>query len=241
MRLRPVLDPASGQRYLPVKERGRQLLSDSLLNKGTAFTLEEREAFGLRGLLPPQPSTLEEQLARVRSQWDAKPTPVEKHIFLAGLLNRNETLFHRFVVENLQETVPVVYTPTVAEACRHWSRMNRHARGIYVTPADRGQIARVLRNRGIDEAAVVVVTSAVVVVASAVVVVSAAVVVVSASSSPQATTTSENTASRATTTSQGRRRVIFRLLPRFHVAGAPPRGFPPTSAYPNRPTRAGHQ
>ena len=158
MQLRSVLDPASGERYLPVEERGRQLLSDSLLNKGTAFTLEEREAFGLRGLLPPQPSTLEEQLARVRSQWDAKPTPVEKHIFLAGLLNRNETLFHRFVVENLQETVPVVYTPTVAEACRHWSRMNRHARGIYVTPADRGQIARVLRNRGMDEAAVVVVT-----------------------------------------------------------------------------------
>jgi len=158
MRLRPVLDPASGKRYLPVEERGQQLLSDSLLNKGTAFTLEEREAFGLRGLLPPQPSTLEEQLARVRSQWDAKPTPVEKHIFLAGLLNHNETLFHRFVVENLQETVPIVYTPTVAEACRHWSRMNRHARGIYVTPADRGQIARVLRNRGIDEAAVVVVT-----------------------------------------------------------------------------------
>ncbi|HSQ36418.1 MAG TPA: NAD-dependent malic enzyme [Acidimicrobiia bacterium] len=158
MQLRSVLDPASGERYLPVEERGRQLLSDSLLNKGTAFTLEEREAFGLRGLLPPQPSTLEEQLARVRSQWDAKPTPVEKHIFLAGLLNHNETLFHRFVVENLQETVPVVYTPTVAEACRHWSRMNRHARGIYVTPADRGQIARVLRNRGMDEAAVVVVT-----------------------------------------------------------------------------------
>ncbi|OFW55101.1 MAG: hypothetical protein A2V75_03045 [Actinobacteria bacterium RBG_16_70_17] len=158
MRLRPALDPASGERYLPIEERGRQLLFDPLLNKGTAFTPEEREAFGLRGLLPPQPSTIEEQLARVRSQWDAKPTPVEKHIFLAGLLNRNETLFHRFVVENLQETVPIVYTPTVAEACRHWSRMNRHARGIYVTPDDRGQIARMLRNRGIEEAAVVVVT-----------------------------------------------------------------------------------
>jgi malate dehydrogenase (oxaloacetate-decarboxylating) len=158
MRLRPALDPATDERYLPVEARGRQLLSEPLLNKGTAFTPEEREALGLRGLLPPQTSTIEQQLARVRTQWDAKPSPVEKHIFLAGLLNRNETLFHRFVLENLQEAVPIVYTPTVAEACRHWSRMHRHARGIYVTPGDRGQIARVLRGRGIDEAAVVVVT-----------------------------------------------------------------------------------
>ena len=158
MKLHPVIDPATGERYLPVEARGRQLLAEPLLNKGTAFTPEEREAFDLGGLLPPQTSTIEQQLERVRSQWDAKPTPVDKHIFLAGLLNRNETLFHRFVVENLQETVPIVYTPTVAEACRHWSRMHRHARGIYVTPADRGQIARILRHRGIDEAAVVVVT-----------------------------------------------------------------------------------
>jgi len=158
MRFRPVLDSATGETYLPVAARGRQLLAEPLLNKGTAFTREEREAFGLRGLLPHRVGTIEEQLERVRTQWDAKPTPLEKHIFLAGLLNRNETLFHRFVLENLQEAVPVVYTPTVGEACRHWSRMFRHARGTYVTPADWGRIAEVLRTRGIDEAAVVVVT-----------------------------------------------------------------------------------
>lgn len=158
MRFRPVLDPATGERYLPVAERGRRLLSEPLLNKGTAFTPEEREAFGLQGLLPHQTSTIGQQLERVRSQWDAKADPVEKHIFLAGLINRNETLFHRFVVENLQETVPVVYTPTVGEACRHWSRMHRHARGTYVTPAHRGRIAQVLGTRGIQEGAVVVVT-----------------------------------------------------------------------------------
>lgn len=158
MRFRPALDPASGERYLPVTARGQQLLAEPLLNKGTAFTREERETLGLRGLLPHHVSTLEEQVTRVRGQWDAKPTPLEKHIFLAGLLNRNETLFHRFVLENLQEAVPVVYTPTVGEACRQWSRLFRHARGTYVTPADRGRIAQVLRSRGIDEAAVVVVT-----------------------------------------------------------------------------------
>jgi malate dehydrogenase (oxaloacetate-decarboxylating) len=158
MRFRPVLDPATGERYLPVAERGRQLLAEPLLNKGTAFSPEEREAFGLQGLLPHQTSTIGQQLERVRTQWDAKPDPVEKHIFLGGLINRNETLFHRFVLENLQEAVPVVYTPTVGEACRHWSRMYRHARGTYITPGHRGRIAQVLRTRGIGEAAVVVVT-----------------------------------------------------------------------------------
>lgn len=158
MRFEPAVDPGTGEPYLPVRERGRQLLAEPLLNKGTAFTPEEREAFGLNGLLPPQTSTISQQLERVRSQFDAKSTPVEKHLFLSGLLNRNETLFHRFLVENLMETVPIVYTPTVAEACRHWSRMHRHARGIYITPADRGRIAEVLAHRGIPEAAVVVVT-----------------------------------------------------------------------------------
>ena len=134
MRFRPAMDATTGELYLPVEERGRQLLEEPLLNKGTAFTPEEREALGLRGLLPAHTSTMDEQLARVRTQWDAKPNALEKHIYLAGLHDRNETLFHRFILENLQETVPVVYTPTVAEACRHWSRIHRHARGIYVTP-----------------------------------------------------------------------------------------------------------
>jgi len=158
MQYRPALDATTGQLYLPVEERGRALLEEPLLNKGAAFTQEEREALGLRGLLPAHTTTMDEQLARVRSQWDEKPNAVEKHIYLAGLHDRNETLFHRFILENLREAVPVVYTPTVAEACRTWSRMFRGARGIYVTPGDRGQIVRVLRCRGIREAAVIVVT-----------------------------------------------------------------------------------
>jgi len=158
MRFRPAMDATTGELYLPVEERGRQLLEEPLLNKGSGFTPEEREALGLRGLLPAHTSTMDEHLARVRSQWDAKPDALERHIFVAGLHDRNETLFHRFILENLQDAVPIVYTPTVAEACRHWSRIFRHARGIYVTPGDRGQIARALRCRGIRDAAVVVVT-----------------------------------------------------------------------------------
>ncbi len=158
MRFRPAMDATTGELYLPIEERGRQLLEEPLLNKGTAFNPEERDALGLRGLLPARTSTMDEQLARMRTQWDIKPNALERHIYLESLHDRNETLYHRFILENLQEAVPVVYTPTVAEACRHYSRLHRQARGIYVTPADRGQIARLLRCRGIRDAAVVVVT-----------------------------------------------------------------------------------
>jgi malic enzyme len=158
MRFRPAIDANTGEMYLPVSERGPQLLEEPLLNKGTAFTPEERDALELRGLLPPHTSTMEEQLERVRLQLESKPSPLEQHIYLASLHDRNETLFFRYLLENLHETVPIVYTPVVAEACSHWSRIFRHARGIYVTPADRGCIARVLRSRQIPEAAVIVAT-----------------------------------------------------------------------------------
>jgi malic enzyme len=144
--------------YLPVEERGRQLLEEPLLNKGSAFTAEERDALELRGLLPAHTSTMEEQLKRVGVQLRQKDSDLEKHIYLAALHDRNENLFFRYLCENLEETVPIVYTPTVAETCSHWSQIHRAARGIYVTPDDRGQIPKVLRSRGIREAAVIVVT-----------------------------------------------------------------------------------
>ncbi len=158
MRIRPVIDPDSGEMYLPVTLRGRAVLEEPLLNKGSAFTPEERDALGLRGLLPAHTSSMDEQLARCREQYDGKATDLERHIYLASLHDRNETLFFRFLAENLDELVPIVYTPTVADACRHWSRIFRQARGIYVTPRDRGRVGEALRARGIPDAAVVVVT-----------------------------------------------------------------------------------
>lgn len=158
MRFCPAIDATTGEMYLPVEERGERLLEDPLLNKGSAFTPEERDALNLRGLLPAHTATMDEQLLRVAQQYHAKPTPLEQHIYLASLHDRNETLFFRFVLENLEEAVPVIYTPTVAEACRHWSQIFRQSRGIYVTPDDRGSITRVLRSRGRTDALVVVVT-----------------------------------------------------------------------------------
>ena len=154
----PRVDPDTGGRYLAVSARGAGLLKSPLLNKGTGFSIEEREQFGLRGLLPDHVSTIDEQILRVRDQFDRKESALAKNVYLNGLLDRNETLFYRFIVENLEELVPIIYTPTVAYACRHWSRIFRRARGIYISPRDRGHMAAALRSRAKLPNPVIVVT-----------------------------------------------------------------------------------
>jgi len=153
-----MIDPASGERYLAVAARGAELLKNAILNKGTAFTREERETFGLVGMLPDRVSPIEEQIDRVANQIFYKATDMDKNIYLNGLMDRNETLFYRVLVENLEAMVPLIYTPTVATACRHWSKIFRRARGIYVTPRDRGRMANVLKCRPKAERPVIVVT-----------------------------------------------------------------------------------
>jgi len=108
--------------------------------------------------LPDHVSTIEDQLERVGDQIERKATEMDKNIYLNGLLDRNETLFHRFLVENLSTMVPIVYTPTVAYACRYWSRIFRRARGVYVTPRDRGRVLEALQCRPRRERPVIVVT-----------------------------------------------------------------------------------
>jgi len=158
MRYQPAIDTVSGQPYLPVTQRGRSVLEEPLLNKGSAFSPEERISLGLSGLLPAHVSTIEQQVARTLDQLAQKATDLEKHIYLGGLHDRNETLFYRLVLDHLEELVPIIYTPTVAEACRRWSHIFRRARGLYITPDDRGSVERLLRNDGMSEAAVIVVT-----------------------------------------------------------------------------------
>jgi malic enzyme len=154
----PRIDPATGDKYLAVSARGAALLKSPVLNKGTGFSVEEREQFGLRGLLPDHVSTIDEQILRVRDQYDRKESQLSKNVYLNGLLDRNETLFYRFICENLEETVPIIYTPTVAYACRHWSRIFRRARGIYITPRDRGHMTTALSSRAKLPNPVIVVT-----------------------------------------------------------------------------------
>jgi malate dehydrogenase (oxaloacetate-decarboxylating) len=151
-------DPDSGADRMGVTLRGEDLLRDPFLNKGDAFPREERDALGLRGLLPDHVSSLREQLNRVRVQYDLKTTDMGKNVYLNGLMDRNETLFYRFISDNLAETVPIVYTPTVAQVCSRWSRIYRRQHGLYITPRDRGNIASILRARSVMEPPVIVVT-----------------------------------------------------------------------------------
>lgn len=158
MSFRPLTDPETGEHYLPIAKRGDALLNDEFLNKGDAFSREERSMFGLCGMLPDHVASIEEQLLRVRVQYDSKVRDIDKNVYLNALMDRNETLFYRFVLENLEEVVPVIYTPVVAKACSHWSRIYRTAHGLYITPRDRGRIAELLLARPVEQPPVIVVT-----------------------------------------------------------------------------------
>jgi len=138
--------------------RGTTLLRDPTLNKGTAFTEAERESLGLRGLLPPRVATLEDQVERVLENIRRLDSNLSKYIALESLQDRNETLFYRVVTENPDEMMPLIYTPTVGLACQQFGHIYRRPRGIYVSAADRGHIAQVLRNWPYREAAIIVVT-----------------------------------------------------------------------------------
>ena len=139
-------------------KRGADILHDPVLNKGTAFTSAERDALGLRGLLPPRVMTMEEQLARVLPGVRGKRTPLEQYSYLVSLHDRNVTLFYRLVTDHLEEMMPILYTPTVGEACQEWGRVFRRSRGLYITPDDRGRIADVLANWPQDDVRMIVAT-----------------------------------------------------------------------------------
>ncbi|MEE4217739.1 MAG: NAD-dependent malic enzyme [Xanthomonadales bacterium] len=131
---------------LHISARGLDILNDPWLNKGTSFTLEERKELGLSGLLPPFASDMEEQLQRVLENYRRQATPLDKYVFLTGLADRNVTLFYRVLMENLEETTPIMYTPTVGRACQKFGHIYRKNRGLYIQRRHRGRIAEVLGN-----------------------------------------------------------------------------------------------
>lgn len=126
--------------------RGLALLRDPLLNKGTAFSEQERDAFGLRGLLPAHVLTQEEQARRVLTNLRRLPDALEKYIALNALHDRNETLFFRVVCDNIDEIQPLIYTPTVGLACQRFGHIFQRPRGLFIGADDRGRIAQLLRN-----------------------------------------------------------------------------------------------
>ena len=138
--------------------RGTALLRDPTLNKGTAFSEQERDVLGLRGLLPPQVATQDEQLARVLENFHRLQTPLSKYIMLSSLLDRNEALFFRVVMDHADAMMPIIYTPTVGLACQQFGHIYRRPRGLHLTAADRGRMSQVMRNWPHREAAMIVVT-----------------------------------------------------------------------------------
>ena len=138
--------------------RGTALLREPLLNKGTAFSAKERDAFGLRGLLPPRINTQADQVKRVLENFRRKPSDLEKYINLAALHDRNETLFYRVVVDNPDEMMPVIYTPTVGLACQQFGHIFQRPRGLFISIDDLGRVESVLRNWPHADVAMIVVT-----------------------------------------------------------------------------------
>nr|WSY53866.1 NAD-dependent malic enzyme [Streptomyces sp. NBC_00886] len=138
--------------------RGTAVLTDPLLNKGTAFTPEERVALGVDGLLPPAVETLDQQAERAYEAFLAYDKPLNRHIYLRQLQDTNEVLFYRLLTQHLEEMLPVVYTPTVGEASRRFSQIYRRPRGLFLSWSNRHRFQEILRNRPHPEVDVIVVT-----------------------------------------------------------------------------------
>jgi malic enzyme len=152
------IDTGTGQKYMAVSEKGKGLLMDPRTNKGSAFTLREREELDLGGLVPPIVSTMQQQLDRCYENFSAKTANLEKFIYLSSLQDRNETLFYRLVLEHINEMMPVVYTPVVGEACQKYSHIYRRARGLYLDIRQKDSIEKILANSQIAKPSVIVVT-----------------------------------------------------------------------------------
>lgn len=138
--------------------QGVELLHNPLYNRGTGFSAAEREAFGIKGLLPPRVLSMQDQAARILDNLHKKPTDLEKYVYLIDLEDRNETLFYRVLIDNLEELMPIVYTPTVGQACQQYGQIFRRPRGLYISSEDKGRIKNLLANWPIDDIRVIVVT-----------------------------------------------------------------------------------
>jgi malate dehydrogenase (oxaloacetate-decarboxylating)(NADP+) len=125
---------------------GIALLNDPVLNKGTAFSLEERRQYRLEGFLPPSVENIDRQVERVIEHLETKPNDLERYVYLTGLSDRNETLFYRAVMSDPARFIPILYDPTIADACLAFGHIFRRARGMYITRAMKGRLADVLRN-----------------------------------------------------------------------------------------------
>src|SRR5579872_4780721 len=137
---------------------GVALINSPMLNKGTAFTEEERDLFDLHGCLPPHVGTLDEQVARRLKVLRAFDSDFERYAFLRDLQDTNETLFYALLLRNIEETLPLVYTPTVGEGCQRFSEIWRRPRGLFLSYANRERIPQILSDSRYDDVKCIVVS-----------------------------------------------------------------------------------
>ena len=148
----------STQKPLYIAYAGPTLLETPLLNKGGAFTEKERRTFNLMGLLPPRHETIEGQVERAYGQYRSFEEPINKHIYLRAVQDTNETLFYRLISEHLVEMLPIIYTPTVGDACEHFSDIYRRARGLFLSYEEREFMGDILQSVTKEKVKVIVVT-----------------------------------------------------------------------------------
>ncbi len=151
-------EPRHSKTAIATKLSGQLLLDNPMLNKGSAFSQDERRELGLVGLLPPHLSTIEEQLSRTYENYLKKQTDLERYVFLTSLQDRNETLFYRLLQEHISEMMPIIYTPTVGDGCRQYSHVFRRPRGLYISYPNRYEIPSLLANAPAKQVEVIVVT-----------------------------------------------------------------------------------
>ena len=141
-----------------IRRRGLGVVHDPWSNKGTGFPLAERDRLRIRGLVPPRTLSLEVQVEKMKVAIEGKRTALEKHSFLSELQDRNETLYFRLLIDNLETLAPIVYTPTVGLACQKFGSVFRRARGMYFSSQDKGLLATMCFNWPHDDVEVIVVT-----------------------------------------------------------------------------------
>lgn len=141
-----------------MEDSGYSLLRDPRNNKGTAFSLEERKKYGLQGILPDAIETLETQIMRVNEQLENIETPINKYVYLSSLLDTNETLFFRTIISDPAKFLPLVYTPTVGEACQRFGHIARRPRGLFISIDQKDNIRTILRNWPVKDVRFTVVT-----------------------------------------------------------------------------------
>ncbi len=147
-----------GKPFIPVSVDGLELINDRNLNKGSAFTKEEREVFHLEGLIPPSTASFQDQKARVYEGYCSAPTDIDKYIYLRSLQDRNETLFYGLLDEHMEEMIPIIYIPTVSLACQQFSHHYQRARGMYVTRENVDNMSEMVHHFPSQDIRIIVVT-----------------------------------------------------------------------------------